>query len=68
MKKYKKKVLPNRIKIIGGEFKRREIIFDKRAGFNIRPPTSRMRETLFNWLKNYIKKLNVWIVFQGVGG
>jgi 16S rRNA (guanine966-N2)-methyltransferase len=38
----------NRVRIIGGAFRRRVIRFPATAG--LRPTPDRVRETLFNWL------------------
>src|ERR1700739_2886636 len=39
---------PNRIRIIGGRYRRTPIAVAERA--QLRPPPDRVRETLFNWL------------------
>ncbi|NJA04498.1 16S rRNA (guanine(966)-N(2))-methyltransferase RsmD [Methylococcaceae bacterium WWC4] len=41
--------MANRIRIIGGQWRGRQILFDDAPG--LRPTPSRIRETLFNWLQ-----------------
>lgn len=63
MKLSKKKSM---LKIISGKYKSRKIVFNT---FNnkIRPTSSRMRETLFNWLMPYIKDAYCLDAFSGSG-
>ncbi|WP_426992024.1 RsmD family RNA methyltransferase [Methylomonas sp. CM2] len=41
--------MANRIRIIGGQWRGRQILFEDAPG--LRPTPSRIRETLFNWLQ-----------------
>lgn len=52
------------IKILGGKWKRRSISY---ASADIRPTGSRIRETLFNWLKPYIYDCKCLDLFAGSG-
>lgn len=54
-----------KIYIIGGKFKGRKIeVLDYE---NLRPTPNRIRETLFNWLNNYLAGARVLDAFAGSG-
>lgn len=53
------------VRIIGGQFKRRNISFIDAEG--LRPTPDRLRETLFNWLLADIHGANVLDCFAGSG-
>ncbi len=55
----------NAIQIIGGEYRSRKISFNDFDG--LRPTSSRIRETLFNWLAPHIEGANVLDLFAGSG-
>ena len=55
----------NRVRIIGGKFKRRQIGFIDADG--LRPTPDRLRETLFNWLMADIYEAKVLDVCAGSG-
>lgn len=59
------KKTPNRLRIIGGEWRSRLLSFPEIEG--LRPTTDRVRETLFNWLAPYIPAANILDVFAGSG-
>lgn len=56
---------PNRIRIIGGQWKRTPIPVADRPG--LRPSSDRVRETLFNWLGQDLNGLSVLDLFSGTG-
>jgi len=55
----------NRLRIIGGRWRRRTIVFP--AHRNLRPTPDRVRETLFNWLQNHIPGSCCLDLFAGSG-
>lgn len=52
-------------RIIGGEHRSRRLNFPELDG--LRPTTDRVRETVFNWLQNYIPGARVLDLFAGSG-
>ena len=54
----------NRIRIIGGKWRRRKIEI---ASHNIRPTPDRVRETLFGWLQPHLSGVRVLDLFAGSG-
>lgn len=64
-KKQNKQKTLNQVRIIGGQFKRRNINFIDADG--LRPTPDRMRETLFNWLMHDIFDANVLDACAGSG-
>ncbi|CAL4042031.1 Ribosomal RNA small subunit methyltransferase D [Buchnera aphidicola (Anoecia corni)] len=67
MKKLKSlKNYPKKIRIISGKFRSR-IIKLPSFSYNLRPTTSNMRETLFNWLNTVIKDSVCLDCFSGTG-
>jgi 16S rRNA (guanine966-N2)-methyltransferase len=58
-------MLKNQIRIIGGEWRSRQIHFIEVPG--LRPTPSRVRETLFNWLQNEIPGSRCLDLFAGSG-
>ena len=61
MKKEKK----GEIRIIGGKWKGKKIYFD--LNDDLRPTPDRAKETLFNWLGQYLKKMYCLDLFSGTG-
>ncbi len=57
--------MKNQLRIIGGEWKRRQLPFASIEG--LRPTPDRVRETLFNWLMWDIQNTNVLDVCAGSG-
>ncbi|WNB76233.1 16S rRNA (guanine(966)-N(2))-methyltransferase RsmD [Methylomonas koyamae] len=57
--------MANQIRIIGGEWRSRQIVFDDAPG--LRPTPSRVRETLFNWLQADIYGSRCLDLFAGSG-
>ena len=57
--------MKNQIRIIGGEWKRRQLPFSSQDG--LRPTPDRVRETLFNWLMWDIQNANILDVCAGSG-
>ncbi|XBC39261.1 MAG: RsmD family RNA methyltransferase [Buchnera aphidicola (Nurudea shiraii)] len=55
----------NKIRIISGKFRGQKILIKKNSG--IRPTTDRMRETLFNWIKEKIIHATCLDCFSGSG-
>jgi 16S rRNA (guanine966-N2)-methyltransferase len=55
----------NRVRIIGGEWRRRWLRFP--AARELRPTPSRVRETLFNWLGQDLTGLSCLDLFAGSG-
>jgi len=55
----------NRLRIIGGLHRRRQIRFPDRPG--LRPTPDRVRETLFNWLSPVIRGAHCLDLFAGSG-
>ncbi|NNG81449.1 16S rRNA (guanine(966)-N(2))-methyltransferase RsmD [Acinetobacter sp. ANC 5378] len=57
--------MKNQLRIIGGEWKRRQLAFASIEG--LRPTPDRVRETLFNWLMWDIQNSNVLDLCAGSG-
>lgn len=55
----------NEVRLIGGLYKGRKLSFPTSLG--LRPTTSRIRETLFNWLMHDIKNSHCLDLFAGSG-
>lgn len=55
----------NQVRIIGGQFKRRNISFINADG--LRPTPDRLRETIFNWLMGELQDARVLDVCAGSG-
>jgi 16S rRNA (guanine966-N2)-methyltransferase len=55
----------NRLRIIGGEWRSRQIEFDDAPG--LRPTPARVRETLFNWLQTDVTSSRCLDLFAGSG-
>lgn len=55
----------NKIRIISGQWRRRQIEFPDGEG--LRPTPDRLRETLFNWLGQELTGLNCLDLFAGSG-
>ena len=55
----------NSVKIIGGQWKRRNVSFLDKEG--VRPTLGRVRETLFNWLDQDLTSLSCLDLFAGTG-
>lgn len=55
----------NKVQIIGGNWRRRQLAFPATA--TIRPTPAKIRETLFNWLQNYIVGSVCLDLFAGSG-
>lgn len=58
-------MLKNQIRIIGGQWRSRQIAFPDRPG--LRPTPNRVRETLFNWLQFDIPGSRCLDLFAGSG-
>jgi 16S rRNA (guanine966-N2)-methyltransferase len=56
---------PNRVRIIGGQYRRRLLDFPDSAG--LRPTPDRVRETLFNWLGQDLPGWTCLDLFAGSG-
>jgi len=56
---------PNRVRIIGGQYRRRLLEFPGSAG--LRPTPDRVRETLFNWLGQDLPGWSCLDLFAGSG-
>ena len=56
---------PNRVRIIGGQYRRRLLDFPGSAG--LRPTPDRVRETLFNWLQQKVTGRRCLDLFAGSG-
>lgn len=56
---------PNRVRIIGGQYRRRLLDFPDSGG--LRPTADRVRETLFNWLGQDLTDLATLEPFAGSG-
>jgi 16S rRNA (guanine966-N2)-methyltransferase len=61
----KRKGSSNRIRIIGGEWRSRQLPFIEVPG--LRPTPDRVRETLFNWLQGRISSARCLDLFAGSG-
>lgn len=57
--------MSNKLRIIGGQWRSRQIVFDDAPG--LRPTPSRVRETLFNWLQADIINSRCLDLFAGSG-
>lgn len=57
--------MANKLKIIGGDWRSRSIHFDDAPG--LRPTPARVRETLFNWLRNDILNSRCLELYSGSG-
>lgn len=57
--------MANQVRIIGGEWRSRQIVFDDAPG--LRPTPSRVRETLFNWLQADIPGSRCLDLYAGSG-
>lgn len=55
----------NKVRIIGGEWRRRQLSFPDGEG--LRPTPDRVRETLFNWLGQELTGLSCLDLFAGSG-
>ena len=55
----------NQVRIIGGQFKRRQVSFVEADG--LRPTPDRVRETVFNWLQGYLHEARVLDACAGSG-
>ena len=55
----------NKVRIIGGKWKRRKLGFPNRV--NLRPTPDRVRETLFNWLTHDVVEARCLDLFAGSG-
>lgn len=53
------------LRIIGGKFRSRKIVFTEEEG--LRPTHNRIRETVFNWLQDVIENKNCFDIFAGSG-
>lgn len=56
---------PGRLRLIGGEYRRRQLPVLDRPG--LRPTPDRVRETLFNWLATAVPGARVLDLFAGTG-
>ncbi|MGZ4959990.1 MAG: 16S rRNA (guanine(966)-N(2))-methyltransferase RsmD [Methylomonas sp.] len=57
--------MTNKLRIIGGRWRSRQIVFDDAPG--LRPTPARVRETLFNWLQTDIANSRCLDLFAGSG-
>lgn len=57
--------MSNKLRIIGGQWRSRQIVFDDAPG--LRPTPSRVRETLFNWLQADVINSRCLDLFAGSG-
>ena len=57
--------MSNKLRIIGGQWRSRVIVFDDAPG--LRPTPARVRETLFNWLQADVEGSNCLDLFAGSG-
>jgi 16S rRNA (guanine966-N2)-methyltransferase len=55
----------NKLRIIGGEWRSRQIVFDDAPG--LRPTPARVRETLFNWLQADVVNSRCLDLYAGSG-
>lgn len=65
MAKSKKSSAFSQVRIIGGDYRRRLVPFVDADG--LRPTPDRLRETLFNWLNNYLPNATVLDCCAGSG-
>ena len=63
--KTRQKSGPSQVRIIGGQWRARKLVFD--GGRDLRPTLGRTRETLFNWLRPRIRGARVLDLFAGSG-
>ncbi len=56
---------PGQVRIIGGVWRSRRIAFDSETG--VRPTPDRVRETLFNWLRDAVPGARCLDLFAGSG-
>ena len=59
------KIHESSVRIIGGTWRRRKLLFPNESG--LRPTGDRIRETLFNWLQPNIVDANCLDLFAGAG-
>ncbi len=57
--------LANKLRIIAGEWRSRQLLFEDMPG--LRPTPARVRETLFNWLQKEIRGSRCLDLFSGSG-
>lgn len=57
--------MTNKLRIIGGEWRSRQIVFDDAPG--LRPTPARVRETLFNWLQADVENSRCLDLYSGSG-
>ena len=57
--------MSNKLKIIGGDWRSRSITFNDAPG--LRPTPARVRETVFNWLRNDILASRCLDLYAGSG-
>lgn len=57
--------MTNKLRIIGGEWRSRQVVFDDAPG--LRPTPSRVRETLFNWLQTDVANSRCLDLYAGSG-
>lgn len=57
--------MANKLRIIGGDWRSRQIVFDDAPG--LRPTPSRVRETLFNWLQSDVENSRCLDLYSGSG-
>lgn len=57
--------MSNKLRIIGGKWRSRQIVFDDAPG--LRPTPSRVRETLFNWLQVDVANSRCLDLYAGSG-
>jgi 16S rRNA (guanine966-N2)-methyltransferase len=57
--------VPNKLRIIGGDWRSRSITFNDAPG--LRPTPARVRETVFNWLRNDILASRCLDLYAGSG-
>ncbi len=55
----------NQVRIIGGKWRGRKIVFPEQSA--LRPTHDRIRETLFNWIAAYLPGANCLDLFAGSG-
>ncbi len=60
-----RRVLQQRVRIIGGHWRRRQLSFP--AAYDLRPTPDRVRETVFNWLGQDLHGLRCLDLFAGSG-
>ncbi|WP_305909151.1 16S rRNA (guanine(966)-N(2))-methyltransferase RsmD [Methylomarinum sp. Ch1-1] len=57
--------MSNKLRIIGGEWRSRQLVFDDAPG--LRPTPARVRETLFNWLQHQVIGSRCLDLYAGSG-